>query len=101
MKLKKDDKVKIITGKDKNKAGKVLKVFPKERRILIEGLNIYKKHARPKKQGEKGQVITVSRPINASNVMLICPSCGKSSRTGLLFEQNKKFRICKKCRAKI
>lgn len=99
MKIHKNDTIKIITGKDKGRVGKVLKVFPKKGSILIEGLNLYKKHVRPKKQGEKGEIISVPRPINISNAMLICKGCGKSVRVGQRFEKDKKIRICKQCKA--
>lgn len=101
MKIKKNDTIKIIAGKDKNKSGKVMKVFPKESKILIDGLNVFKKHVKPKKQGEKGQTISISRPLNVSNVMLVCTSCGKTARVGYRFEGEKKVRICKKCKANI
>jgi len=101
MKIRKNDTIKIITGKDKGKSGKILKVFPEKGRVLIEGLNLYKKHVRPKKQGEKGQIISVPRSINASNVMLICSSCDKTARIGYHFENENKIRICKKCGAKL
>ncbi|MEK7162834.1 MAG: 50S ribosomal protein L24 [Patescibacteria group bacterium] len=101
MKIKKNDTIKIIAGKDRGKSGKVLKVFLEKNKILIEGLNLYKKHVRPKKQGEKGQLVSVPRPINISNVMLICSSCGKTSRISYRFDVEKKIRICKKCGASI
>ncbi|MEK7194011.1 MAG: 50S ribosomal protein L24 [Patescibacteria group bacterium] len=101
MKIKKNDTVKIIAGKDKNKTGKVLKVLSAKGKILIEGLNLYKKHVRPKRQGEKGQVVLVPRPIDASNVMLVCSGCGKAARVGFRLEGKNKIRYCKNCRAKI
>ncbi len=99
MKLKKDDNIKIIAGKDKNKTGKILKVFVKKGRILVDGLNLYKKHVRPKRQGEKGETVSVPRPINISNVMLVCSVCGKATRTGGVVNKGKKTRVCKKCGA--
>ena len=101
MKIKKGDTVKIITGKDRGKTGKILKVLPKKRKILIEGLNLYKKHVRPKREGDKGQTVLVPRPINTSNVMLVCSSCNKTTKAGFHFENETKIRICKKCKAKI
>ncbi|MEK7549284.1 MAG: 50S ribosomal protein L24 [Patescibacteria group bacterium] len=101
MKIHKNDTIKIITGKDKGRSGKVLKIFPEKGKVLVEGLNLYKKHVRPKKQGEKGQIISVPRPINSSNVMLICSSCNRTARTGYRFENDNKIRICKKCEAKL
>ena len=102
MKIKKDDKVIILSGKYKNKKGKVLKVIPKDGRIIVEGVNIVKKHRRPKKQGEKGQRIEVASPIDISNAMLICPKCGKNTRVGYKVLENKeKVRVCKKCEQEI
>ena len=101
MKYKKGDTVKIIIGKDKGKTGKIMKSLPKDEKVLIEGLNLYKKHSRPKTQGEKGQVVTVPRPIHISNVALVCSSCGNSTRVGYRFESGTKKRYCKKCNADI
>jgi len=101
MNLKKDDNIKIIAGKDKSKTGKVLKVLPKKGRILIDGLNLYKKHVRPKRQGEKGETVLVPRPVDVSNVMLVCPVCGKATRTGSIVNKDKKARVCKRCKATI
>lgn len=101
MKIHKGDTIKIITGKDSGKTGKVLKVIPKKDKILIEGLNLFKKHVRPKKQGEKGQTILVPRPINVSNAMILCASCSRAVKIGYRLEGEKKERICKKCKAKI
>ncbi|MER3406901.1 MAG: 50S ribosomal protein L24 [Patescibacteria group bacterium] len=100
-KIKKGDKVLIIKGKDRGKIGTVLKVFPKEQRVVIEGLNLVKKHIKPKRMGEKGQIIEVPRPISWSNVKLICPSCSKATKVGFRFENNKKVRYCKKCHSSI
>lgn len=95
--IKKNDTVKIIAGKDKNKTGKVMKTFPTRGVVLIEGTNVYKKHLRPKREGEKGEVVSVIRPIRISNVMLLCSSCGKAVRCGFKIEGGKKARFCKKC----
>jgi len=101
MNIHKDDSVKIIVGKDKNKIGKILKVLVKKDKVLIDGLNLYKKHVRPKRQGEKGETVLVPRPINVSNVMLVCPACGRAVRTNSVLNKGKKTRICKKCGASI
>lgn len=101
MKIKKGDQVKIIAGKDKGKSGKVLRVFREEKKITAEGLNIVKKHSRPRREGEKGQRIEVPGKINVSNVMLICPKCGKPARVGYKKTDAGKFRICKKCQSEI
>ena len=103
MKIKKNDKVKITAGKDEGKTGKVLQVFPSRERVSIEGLNLLIKHMRPRKQGEKGQRIEFPAPINISNLMLVCPNCGKATRVGYKSIKSektgkkKKFRVCKKC----
>lgn len=99
MKIKKGDNVQIITGKDKGKRGRVLQVNQQSGRILVEGANVFKKHQRPKKQGEKGETITVSRPLNASNAMLVCRSCSEPTRVGYRLDGDAKIRYCKKCKA--
>ncbi len=101
MKIHKNDNVKIMVGKDKGKQGKVTKVDVQAGKLLLQGLNLFKKHKRPSKQGEKGQIIEVSRFINASNVMLVCKSCGQPTRIGYKLEDGKKMRVCKKCNAVI
>ena len=101
MRIKKGDTVKIIQGKEKGKTGKVLSTMPQNERILVEGLNLYKKNVKPKKQGEKGQIVTIPRSMNASNAMLVCPACGKATRIGAMVENDKKVRSCKKCGARI
>ncbi len=97
MKIKKGDQVLIVKGKDKGKKGKVLKGFPKELKVLVEGINIKKRHRRPKKQGEKGQVVEIFLPLFISNLKLICPKCGKPSKVGYKISDKKKYRICKNC----
>jgi large subunit ribosomal protein L24 len=98
MKIKKGDTIKILTGKDKSKTGKVLVVDLKKDKVLIDGLNMFKKHRKPKKQGEKGETIDIPRPISVSNVSLICSRCGQSTRVGYKLEDGKKVRSCKKCK---
>ena len=82
MKLKKGDNVKILSGKDRGRTGVVLKAYPDDDRIQIDGLNVFKKRSKPRKQGEKGQVVAVSRPLAASKVMIICPNCKSPTRMG-------------------
>jgi large subunit ribosomal protein L24 len=101
MKTKKNDQVLIIAGNDKGKKGKILKSFPSAGKIIVEGVALVKKHVKPKKSGQKGQVINVSRPISASNVKVVCSKCGKATRVGYEIKDNKKYRICKKCGASI
>ena len=94
MKIKTNDKVKIISGKDRGKTGKVTHAFPKEDKIVVEGVNIAKKHLKPKKQGEQGQVVQMPKPIHVSNVVAICSSCKKTTR---IANGSEGSRICKKC----
>lgn len=101
MKIKKGDNVMVISGKDRGKSGKVLGVFPKTNSVVVEGVNIRKKHSRSKRQGQKGQIIQKPAPINASNVMLICSACNKPRRAGYKIFENKKTRVCKKCGSEI
>ncbi|MBI2038427.1 MAG: 50S ribosomal protein L24 [Candidatus Nealsonbacteria bacterium] len=101
MKIHKNDTVLIKSGKDKGKKGKVLKTFPKEGKILVEGVNLKKKHQKPKKGGEKGQVIQLPGLIDVSCVRLVCPKCGKAVRAGYKITGDKKYRICKKCNQEI
>lgn len=99
MKIHKGDTVKIISGKDGGKTGKVMKVYPQANAVLLEGLNLFKKHRKPKREGEKGEMVSVPRPLSASKVMLVCSSCGKAARVGHRSESDSptKVRYCKKC----
>ncbi|MFA7169595.1 MAG: 50S ribosomal protein L24 [Candidatus Paceibacterota bacterium] len=97
MKIKTNDKVKIIAGKDNGKTGKVIKSIPKEGKVIVEGLNTVHKHTKAGQNG-KGQRITVAMPINVSNTALVCPKCNKEARVGYtIMENGDKRRICKKC----
>jgi len=97
MKIKKNDKVLIISGKYTKKTGKVLRAFPKDSKVLVEGINLKKKHQKSKKSGGKGEIVTLATPMQVSNVKLICPKCNKAVRVGYRKEGGKKYRICKKC----
>ena len=101
MKVKKGDTVLIVSGKDKGRTAKILKSLIKERQILIEGVNQKKKHVKPKKEGEKGQVVSKSLPVDVSNVKFLCPKCGKATRLGYMIDKDRKFRVCKKCRSEV
>ena len=101
MKIKKGDEVVVISGKYKGKKGKVLKVLPKEGKLIVEGVNIIKKHMRPRREGEKGEIVHKPAPVFASKVMLICPKCKKSTRIGYEIKEGKKYRICKKCKSEV
>jgi large subunit ribosomal protein L24 len=99
MKFKKGDNVKIISGKDRGKTGVILRALPAEEKIVVEGLNVFKKRSRPKKQGEKGQIVAVTRPFSASKAMLVCSACKEPTRLGFRIEGSSKVRYCKKCKA--
>ncbi len=101
MKIKKDDNVIVISGKDRGRKAKIVRVFPKKNKVILEKLNIYKKHKKSRKQGEKGQIVEIPSPMHISNVKLICTKCGKAARIGYKIVENKKFRICKKCNAEM
>lgn len=98
MNLKKDDNVKVITGKDKGKTGKIVHVDSKLKVVTVEGINLRTKHQRPKKSNQKGQKVQLPTPLNPSKLVLLCPRCGKPTRVGYKFDETgKKFRTCKKC----
>ena len=98
MKVVKDDKVLILSGNNKGKTGKVLKVLPKNNRIIVEGINFIKKHSRPTQKNPQGGIIEKEAPIHVSNVMVICPECDTPTRVGSKkLENGKKVRVCKNC----
>ena len=97
MKLLKNDEVKVVAGKDKGKTGKVEKVFSKEAKVLIEGVNQYKRHLKSRQQGEQSQILTITKPLPIANVQLVCPKCKKLTRVGYKMEKDKKVRVCRKC----
>ena len=95
-KLKKDDLVQVITGKEKGKSGKILKIDREKGKVLVAGLNMVKKARKPRRQGEKGGIVDVEAPIDISNVMIVCKKCGPT-RIGIEGTGDKKVRKCKKC----
>jgi len=97
MKIKTGDKIIAIAGKNKGKSGKVIQTIPATKKVVVEGLNIVKKHIKPQ-SGKKGQIIELSAPFNASNVLIFCERCGKGTRAGYRVEADKKVRFCKKCK---
>ncbi|OGF63886.1 50S ribosomal protein L24 [Candidatus Giovannonibacteria bacterium RIFCSPHIGHO2_01_FULL_45_24] len=102
MRIKKGDIVKIISGKDRGKQGKVLRASPKLEKIVVEGVALRKKHRRPRRQGQKGEVVTLPSPIHVSNTMLFCKNCNRGVRVGYqILEDGKKIRICKKCKNEV
>jgi len=96
LKLKVNDSVKITIGKDKGREGKIEKILPKEAKVIVPGVNMYKKHV--KGMGEtKGGIYDIPRPLSLGKIALICPKCKKITRVGFKFAGNQKVRICKKC----
>ena len=102
MRIKKGDTVKVLSGNDKGKTGEVLEVIPKTEKIVVKGVNIRKKHVKPRKQGEEGGIISVEVAIHSSKVNVVCPKCGKATRIGFKEgKDNKKVRVCKKCNTEL
>ena len=99
MRIKKGDTVLVLSGNDKDKKGEVLEVMPKDSKVVVKGVNVRKKHIKPRKQGEEGGIIPVECAINSSKVNVVCPKCGKATRIEYKVEDGKKVRICKKCGA--
>ncbi|RKX50262.1 MAG: 50S ribosomal protein L24 [Thermotogae bacterium] len=98
MKIKRGDLVEVISGKDKGKRGKVLKVIPRERKVIVEGVNMVKRHQRPIPQLREGGIIEREAPIYISKVMVVCPNCDRRTRVGFkVLENGDKVRYCKKC----
>lgn len=102
MKVKKGDNVKMISGNDKGKQGKVLAVFPDASKILVEGIHMKKKHVRPRREGQKGELVRIPAPFPISRAMLLCPRCGKAGRIAQKRDYSgKKIRVCRKCEGEI
>ncbi len=97
--IKKNDTVMLISGDEKGKSGRVLSILPSKDRILIESLNMIKRHMKPSKKYSQGGIIEREAPVHLSKVMLVCPKCSKPTRIGnTMLENGKKIRSCKKCR---
>ena len=101
MNIHRGDNVVMLSGKDRGKTGKVLFVFPKEGKIVVEKLNTVARHLRARKQGQKGQIVHKERAVDASKTMLVCKSCGKPTRIGKKLVGDTKVRVCKKCGAEV
>lgn len=108
MHIKSGDEVLVISGKEKGNRGKIKVSMPKDNRVIVEGLNMIKKHMKARGPGKPGGIIEMEGPIHASNVMLVCPTCGRASRTGHRFLEEtdhkgrpRKVRFCKACDAAI
>jgi large subunit ribosomal protein L24 len=103
MKVHKEDQVVVISGNDRGKQGRVLKVYPETNRVIVEGVNFIKRHTRPSQKQPQGGIVTKEAPINASNVMIICPKCNTKTRVGskTITDENRgkkvHVRYCKNC----
>jgi large subunit ribosomal protein L24 len=97
--IRRNDNVVVITGKDRGKRGRVLKVVPSTNRLIVEGVNFIKRHTKPNPQRQiKGGVVEREAPVHASNVQVVCPECGKATRVGRkILGDGRKVRICRKC----
>ena len=101
MKVKKNDTVLVLTGKDSGKTGKVLRAMPSDNRVVVEGVNVQKKHKRARSAQETSGIVEQAGAIDASNVLVICPVCNKATRVAHAEVDGKKVRVCKKCGASL
>ena len=101
MKLIKGDEVKVNSGKDAGKTGKIEKVFTKENKAVVAGINQFKRHVKARVPGQKSEIITITKPLPLSALALICPKCKKPTRVGYKMLKDEKIRICKKCNTEI
>ncbi len=100
MKVKKGDRVRVLSGKDRGKEGEVITALPKQGKVIVDGVNVAKKHQKPRSATEQGGIIDKDMPIEVSNVAVVCPSCDAATRVGHRFEPDgTKVRVCKKCGA--
>ncbi|MBI3980550.1 50S ribosomal protein L24 [Candidatus Microgenomates bacterium] len=98
MKIYKGDEVIVTLGKDKGKKGKVEKILPKSKAVVVNGVNLYKRHVKRQSRETKGQIVEITKPLAISKVAVICPSCKKPTRIGYKMEGQEKKRMCKKCK---
>ena len=101
MKIRKDDKVVVLSGRDKGKEGKVLSADPKNGKVIVEGVLVASRHQKPRKQGEEGGIMKREAAIYASKVQVVCPKCSKGTRVAMEIKGDKKVRVCKHCGAEL
>ena len=102
LKIRKGDRVRVLTGKDRGKEGEVMRALPSVRKVIVDGVNVAHKHQRPTQATQQGGIIDKDMPIQVSNVALVCPSCGKPTRVGYTIDKSgQKARVCKKCGGEI
>jgi large subunit ribosomal protein L24 len=99
--IRKDDEVQVVSGKDRGRRGRVVRVLPREGRIMVEGVARAKKHSRPSKKRQQGGIIDVELFVDISNVQVVCRSCGQPTRVGYRIDGDEKVRICRKCEAEL
>lgn len=96
--LKKNDQVEVITGRDKGRVGKILRVLPERNAVIVERVNVVKRHTKPRQQGQSGQIVEKEAPVDVSNVQIICPDCAATGRIGKkMLDDGTKVRVCKRC----
>jgi large subunit ribosomal protein L24 len=98
MKIKKGDTVQVVRGKDVGKTSKVTRVLPRKLKIIVEGVNQYKRHVKARTQQQKSEIVTLTKPISIANVAVVCPHCKKPTRIGYEIVEKNKQRVCKRCR---
>ena len=97
-KVRKNDTVQVLAGRERGKQGKVTRVIPREDRVVIEGVNIRKRHTKPRRQGEQGGVVEFPAPLHISNVAVVCAKCARPARVGFrILTDGTKVRVCKRC----
>jgi len=102
LKIRKGDRVRVLSGKDKGKEGEVMRALPREGKVIVDGVNVARKSQRPTRTTQQGGIIDKDMPIQVSNVALVCPSCGKPTRVGYTIDKSgEKARVCKKCGGEI
>ena len=102
LKIRKGDRVRVLSGKDKGKEGEVMRSLPREGKVIVDGVNVARKSQRPTRTTQQGGIIDKDMPIQVSNVALVCPSCGKPTRVGYTIDKSgQKARVCKKCGGEI
>ena len=102
LKIRKGDRVRVLSGKDKGKEGEVMRSLPREGKVIVDGVNVARKSQRPTRSTQQGGIIDKDMPIQVSNVALVCPSCGKPTRVGYTIDKSgQKARVCKKCGGEI
>jgi large subunit ribosomal protein L24 len=97
MKIKKGDRVRVLTGKDRGKEGEVIRAIPERGKVIVDGVNVAKRHQRATRATTQGGIIDKDMPIPVANVAILCAACGKPTRVGYRFEGDTKVRICRKC----